>query len=334
MKSIGTFLSCSVSYSHRVSSWPLVEALVQKGHQVTFIGPFPSKVPNPKVTDIVPKALNKYINHVINENFDVTHRAYGLTPKFVMVYDLLCYQACSELVQSEEFKAWLKTDPNIDLIYSDTTSECAYGLVSKFKSKHGLILPLTFISKHFDMYGIPPETSTIPDWDVTFKPPLTFWGRSVGAVIPLLWRASQLIYYRWYASLFHDHLGLENVPSLDEMQAVTSIILINGDFIEDYPRSFPPFVVKVPGMHVKSRNDFLSNKPVSQVTPYPILLSQSACNRLFLYTQDIDTSFRRKMELLGVWVLFTLVLEPLLRPPTCHLKSVEFSSTPSKPFRI
>lgn len=256
----------STSYSHRVSSWPLVEALLAKGHQVTFIGPFQFSTDkqNPNVTDIVPKQLNTFMNEVINSNFDVTHRASGLTPKFVMVYDYICYEACRQLLLSEEMQTWLKSSPKIDLIYSDTVPECSYGLASKFKSKHALILPITFISKYFDAYGVPPETSTIPDWDVTFRPPLTFLGRAVGAMIPLIWRLSQTIYYFWYASLFRKYLDLDPVPQLDDIQANTSLILINGDFIEDYPRSFPPNVVKVPGLHVKARNG-LENKPLNKV---------------------------------------------------------------------
>lgn len=216
------------------------------------------------MTDIVPKRLNALLNELISSNFDVTHRAYGLTPKFVMVYDYMCYTACSEMLQSEEIQSWLKSEPQIDLIYSDTVTECSYGLATKFKAKHGLILPVTFLSKYFDAYGVPLETSTIPDWDVTYKPPLSFLGRATGVIIPLVWRLSQILYYPWYKTLFEKYLGLDNISSLDDFQANTSLVLINGDFIEDYPRSLPPNVVKVPGLHVKARNG-LNNKPVNKV---------------------------------------------------------------------
>lgn len=51
---------------------------------------------------------------------------------------------------------------------------------------------------------------------------------------------------------------------MDEIQGNTSVILINGDFIEDYPRAFPPMVVKVPGLHVQVRNG-LKNGPLEKV---------------------------------------------------------------------
>ncbi len=48
------------SYSHRVPAWPLAEALAGKGHNITFVSPYPSKNPNPKIRDFVPKNLKKW----------------------------------------------------------------------------------------------------------------------------------------------------------------------------------------------------------------------------------------------------------------------------------
>lgn len=50
------------SYSHRIPAWPLVEALADQGHNVTFVSPFPSKSPNPKVNDYTPKKLKEWVD--------------------------------------------------------------------------------------------------------------------------------------------------------------------------------------------------------------------------------------------------------------------------------
>lgn len=50
------------TYSHRIPAWPLVEALADQGHNVTFVSPFPSKSPNPKVNDYVPKKFKEWVD--------------------------------------------------------------------------------------------------------------------------------------------------------------------------------------------------------------------------------------------------------------------------------
>lgn len=49
------------SYSHRIPAWPLAEALADKGHNVTFVSPFPSKSPNLKITDYTPTKLKEWV---------------------------------------------------------------------------------------------------------------------------------------------------------------------------------------------------------------------------------------------------------------------------------
>ena len=57
------FLGVS-TYSHREVMWPLVEELVSKGHNITFLQTFENKSPHPKVKDIYAdsKAADKFID--------------------------------------------------------------------------------------------------------------------------------------------------------------------------------------------------------------------------------------------------------------------------------
>lgn len=48
------------SYSHRIPAWPLAEALADKGHNVTFVSPFPAKSPNSKIRDYIPTKLKEW----------------------------------------------------------------------------------------------------------------------------------------------------------------------------------------------------------------------------------------------------------------------------------
>lgn len=45
------------TYSHRIAMWPLIEDLINAGHNVTGISPFKMKSSHPKFNDYVPKVF-------------------------------------------------------------------------------------------------------------------------------------------------------------------------------------------------------------------------------------------------------------------------------------
>lgn len=53
------------------------------------------------------------------------------------------------------------------------------------------------------------------------------------------------------------YLGMTEIPPMQEMEANISLILMNSHFTEEYPRSFPPLVVSVAGMHIKNQSKAL-----------------------------------------------------------------------------
>lgn len=55
------------------------------------------------------------------------------------------------------------------------------------------------------------------------------------------------IFFPWYVNLFKQTLGIDVKHGVYEIKEKTDLILINGDYISDYPRSLPPFVVKLEG---------------------------------------------------------------------------------------
>lgn len=66
------------TYSHRISVWPLVKKLVEKGHQITFISPFDNKTPLPNVTDIKPEPMSSFVMKYIHGDLDISKRIDGI----------------------------------------------------------------------------------------------------------------------------------------------------------------------------------------------------------------------------------------------------------------
>ncbi|XP_021946967.1 UDP-glucuronosyltransferase 1-7C [Folsomia candida] len=204
-----------------------------------------------KVKDLVIPELAEMLEYLISK-FDINYRIQGLQPSSLFTLDPVSYAACQAVHRSPTFQAWVATIPSIDLIYSDTNPECAYGLAAKFGAKHAIFQTIPLSSKQFEVLGISSEAGSIPPWEMSDIPPLSFYKRTVGTFLPFIGRVQQLSLYRFlYKSLFVETLGLETPPELYDMEADISLLLINGNYLEDYARSLPPFVVKVPGMHIR-----------------------------------------------------------------------------------
>ncbi|ODM90029.1 2-hydroxyacylsphingosine 1-beta-galactosyltransferase [Orchesella cincta] len=62
---------CAKIVSHRVPLQPLIDALADRGHNITFLSGFPPKSPNPKVTEFNPPKLTAYMNQFMDFDFDV-----------------------------------------------------------------------------------------------------------------------------------------------------------------------------------------------------------------------------------------------------------------------
>ena len=92
------------TYSHRISVWPLVQKLVAKGHQITFISPYPSKVPLANVTDIVPEPMSSFVLKYIHSDLDISKKVDGTMALLQDNAPMAGGMTCEMLFQSEEVK--------------------------------------------------------------------------------------------------------------------------------------------------------------------------------------------------------------------------------------
>jgi hypothetical protein len=84
---------------------------------VTFISPWGASglLSNPKVTEIVPQQLHLLAKQLLEENFDINYRAYGVLPPLFLVLELFCYQVCDKALTSPEVQSWLAKKPKVNL---------------------------------------------------------------------------------------------------------------------------------------------------------------------------------------------------------------------------
>jgi len=168
----------------------------------------------------------------------------------------LNFMTCELVLTSLEFQNWLKTNPTVDLIYGDLTHECAGGIAYRFKAKYAIFATTPWWGKYNDILGIPDDSSSTESWTYTFPfsagPVASFLDRATNAVMNVFeYLVSSTANEEKYSKLFNESLHLANdAPSLKELEANVSLVLSTGNYISEFPRSFPPMVVSVPGMHV------------------------------------------------------------------------------------
>lgn len=131
-------------YSHRISVWPIIEALANSGHSVTFLSGYPSKNPSshPNITDFVPQNLNKDLG-VADLDFIGLRLKNGVsaTDDLWNLYYKLSINTCQALMQKQEYMEWINKSSFDLIVINALFNECGFGLVHKFKAKHIMYSP-------------------------------------------------------------------------------------------------------------------------------------------------------------------------------------------------
>ncbi|CAL8100655.1 unnamed protein product [Orchesella dallaii] len=242
------------SYSHRVQTMPLAEALSKRGHQVTFLSPFYPKEPNPNITEIIPQKLEKYIDETLNREFDINLRVQNKMEQLSAIAYELGKDACEALYKSPEFKRWLKKTNKVDLLIIDSClPECGIGLAYKLGAKYAIFNTVTIVGHEYDAFGFLPESSAVPELEINSpKPPMNFLGRVSNELVTLGWRWSHFQYSKIMDSMIRKSLLVPEMPYIEDLYRNVSLILHTGDAVTDYPRTLPPLYVNVAGIHCKS----------------------------------------------------------------------------------
>lgn len=255
-KNILFFMGCG-SYSMRISIWPLIEALSEKGHQVTYISPYESKNPQPGIHDYVPKNLQRWWTQVEGEMNLYELRKTGKLLQFWFTAPLFGIEVCKQLYDDPEAVKWIQ-DSKFDLVFIDSFfNDCAYGLAHVFQAKTIVISTTTVFPWFYDAFGIPDDSSWATT-DCVFALPVrdvNFFHRVISAVMPVVWKLIRdLYYYPELEKITKDAFQLENVPSFSELERNNSLVFITTHYSQEFARSFPPNVVPIGGLVLTGKN--------------------------------------------------------------------------------
>lgn len=170
-------------YSHKIAVWPLVLKLAEKGHQITFLSPpFPTEqvsniaqtLSNPNIKIFHPKSLAVFWKEKQDDNRTrdmITARIKGFSDgqgywDAAMQTGL---EVCRVVFRSLEVQKWTEAE-EFDLVVIDTPyNECALALAYKLKAPHILFGTSSLYMWHQEMFGLPDETSWLPNYYVSIN---------------------------------------------------------------------------------------------------------------------------------------------------------------------
>jgi glucuronosyltransferase len=241
-------------YSHRISVWPLIEKLAEKGHNITFFSPYPSRnPPDPKfkIIDIVPKNLSRDLG-LANIDFLQIRLEKGPQGASDLWDDYFesGIRGCKSLMENPEVIEWVRTS-SFDLVVFDLLwNECGYAFMDHFKAPRIDYSPSSLFPWLQESFRIPEEN--VPD--MQYFPPLemTFVQRVQNLLRPLYWR------WKKYSEMFpveeemaKKAFGLSQAPNYDEIEKNVSLVFVSDHHSIDFPRSLPPLFVNVAGIHCR-----------------------------------------------------------------------------------
>jgi len=254
------------SYSHRVAMWPLVEALAEKGHNVTFFFGQVPKNTHPKVIEFSPNDMVNFNERLGLGELDMIKKR--LTsgradidrtwPHLIDMGVKLC-----EIILTDPNALHFVNNSKFDLVIVDALyNDCALGLAYKFNALHIVYDPSASFMWYPDAYGYSDESSYYPEIQYAYPIPMSFIQRCKNSIASTYW------YYlrKWQMfprleNLFKKHLGLVHIPPFEELEKNVSLVFIQRHFTEELPKAFPPLFVPIGGLHV-----FKEAKPLTDVT--------------------------------------------------------------------
>lgn len=267
------------THSTRISMFPLMEALAEKGHNVTFLSAFENfEDPNKKskITYYTPKKWAQEMGDW-NDHLSIFEiRKTGQMTNMWLGFQDFGILACQSMYSDPEYINWVKSTKFDLVIMESFLNECVFGLVHLHKAKlivYGTSTPFPWF---MESYGLPDESSSIVDGTFTFKAfgdGMSFIERVKNAVMPIVYRHQRdWTYFPVLEQLTRDSLGLgkDELPGFREIEKNVNLVFLTSHFTIDMPRSLPPNVIPIGG-----------NVVTKKIKPMPKVISKNTLFKQF-----------------------------------------------------
>ncbi|XP_077291127.1 UDP-glycosyltransferase UGT5-like [Arctopsyche grandis] len=239
--------------SHFIFMLPIVNELVNRGHDLTVIAPYEEK--NAKYTQIIVE--KRMLWELLGEKPDI----FALeTIPFEATLDLVWsggYFTTESAFNASNVKRFIKEDnSHFDLIISEVFyQEAMYMFAHKYKAPLIGICTMGYTQFIGASMGSPLLPSYMAHEFLNLDQPMTFSQRMTNlysTLFDLFWR-------HWYLLPKHQRLAEKSfpdlpqpLPSLEDLEKNFSLVLINSHFSYDIVRPYVPGIIEIGGVHIKN----------------------------------------------------------------------------------
>ncbi|XP_047098402.1 UDP-glycosyltransferase UGT5-like [Schistocerca piceifrons] len=236
--------------SHWIVCRSLLEALHDRGHQLTVLTPYPTGRPRRNWTElIVPDTM-----HLLGGTSDLF--SLGQRSDFVWLLRLFNYgiSSCEVFLQQENVQQLFESDREFDVIIIETFfNDCLMALAHKFRAPVIAISTLVGTVWMSDMMGSPYPLSYVAEPFLSYTDRMPFWQRLHNAAFATYARLVRRLYYApRQDALVRRHVAGPSLPSVLDIERNTSLLFLNSHPSLHFPRPLAPNVIEIGGMHVCS----------------------------------------------------------------------------------
>ncbi|XP_059478485.1 UDP-glycosyltransferase UGT5-like [Neocloeon triangulifer] len=239
-----------ISKSHMIVLNALTKELSSRGHEMVVVSAFPQEKKRPNYTDIdIMPDLKEIMEETTGKNLFYAGKMPIYKQSFVMWGKGL--GATEAVVKGSRFKQLLKDERGFDLVITEVfMNEAIYGLAYHFQAPLVLVCPFGGFHWHNYASGNPVPLSYYPNPLLEYTHKMTFTQRLSNFLFTKTWDLGHYFYYLpRQEALSKKVFGLDT-PSVQELEASASVVLVNQHFTLNYPRPLMPNIIEVGGMHV------------------------------------------------------------------------------------
>ncbi|XP_052126654.1 UDP-glucosyltransferase 2-like [Frankliniella occidentalis] len=239
--------------SHKVPFMALGRALVQKGHNVTFLSAFPPARDSPEepgFEEITPLGLVLYVRNYTDWDL-VGARFRGEEPVPWDQALAYTYETCDHMLSDPETQHFLHSGRHFDLLILDGAyPECAVGLAHHFNAPFMYINTVGFHLASVSTSGSPVPYATTPFLSRGFTDKMTLLQRAENTFFhTLFWGINNWLMSPLVQNVLNKHFP--TMPPVGKLTKNVSFILQNAHHTVSYPRPYLPNVAEIACIHCR-----------------------------------------------------------------------------------
>lgn len=234
--------------SHYIVMEPLLLALQDKGHHLTVVSSFPQKPPlahwrDIDLSSILPPVISNYTLEQIRQDMpSPVHAAF-------FIFKINAH-VCDKILRDDKIQGLL--EERFDLVIGEIFgSDCFNVIVHKLNAPLVSWVTSTMLPWAGGRMGLPDNPAYIPNYFVSFSDRMNFLQRLVNTATLVFAKTAYFFKSEIPAQELAETIFAEKLPSLEEINKRTALVLVNSHFSLTYARPLPPNVVEVGGIHVR-----------------------------------------------------------------------------------